>query len=68
MNWILNVSGQILGLGDNVCTPVEHVITDKDILSSLVSNAANEENNNDIVEENSLLWNHKNAYYETIMS
>ena len=51
MNWILNVSGQILGLGDNVCTPVEHVITDKDILSSLVSNAADEENNNDIVKE-----------------
>ena len=67
MNWILNVSGQILGLGDNVCTPVEHVITDKDILSSLVSNAANEENN-DIVAENIVLWNYKNAYYETIMS
>lgn len=58
MNWILNVSGQILGLGDNVCTPVEHVITDKDILSSLVSNAADEENNNDIVKET--------VYYETI--
>ena len=67
MNWILNVSGQILGLGDNVCTPVEHVITDKDILSSLVSIAANEENN-DIVAENIVLWNYKNAYYETIMS
>ena len=58
MNWILNVSGQILGLGDNVCTPVEHVITDKDILSSLVSNAADAENNNDIVKET--------VYYETI--
>ena len=58
MNWILNVSGQILGLGDNVCTPMEHVITDKDILSSLVSNAADEENNNDIVKET--------VYYETI--
>ena len=58
MNWILNVSGQILGLGDNVCTPVEHVITDKDILSSLVSNAADEENNNDIAKET--------VYYETI--
>ena len=58
MNWILHVSGQILGLGDNVCTPVEHVITDKDILSSLVSNAADEENNNDIVKET--------VYYETI--
>lgn len=58
MNWILNVSGQILGLGDNVCTPVEHVITEKDILSSLVSNAADEENNNDIVKET--------VYYETI--
>ena len=58
MNWILNVSGQILGLGDKVCTPVEHVITDKDILSSLVSNAADEENNNDIVKET--------VYYETI--
>ena len=47
-------SDEFLGLDDNVCTTEEHPITDEEILSSLVSNADDDdgEKGNDVVEEN----------------
>ena len=43
---------KFLGLGDNVSATVEHVITDENILASLVSNADDDENINVVEEDN----------------
>ena len=43
---------KFLGLDDNFYTTEEHPINDKEILSSLVSNGDDGENDNDVVEEN----------------
>ena len=45
-------SDEFLRLADKVCTSEENPITDEEIISSLVSNAYNGENNNEVVEEN----------------
>ena len=46
---------KFLKLGDNVCATAEHVITDEDILASLVSNADDDENVTVVEESNSPL-------------
>lgn len=45
---------KLLGLDDNFYTTEEHPINDKEILSSLVSNGDDGENDNDVVEENGI--------------
>ena len=45
---------KFLGLDDNFYTTEEHPINDKEILSSLVSNGDDGENDNDVVEENGI--------------
>ena len=46
---------EFLEFDDNVCTTEEHLITDEEILSSLVSSIGHGENDNNIVEENDVL-------------